>query len=31
MKRSTGIVLVIFLALVGLLFYLNQKEPPAEE
>jgi hypothetical protein len=31
MKRSTGIVLVIFLALVGLLFYLNQKESPAEE
>jgi len=31
MKRSTWIVLVIFLALVGLLLYLNQKEPPAEE
>jgi len=31
MKRSTWIVLVIFLALVGLLLYLNQNEPPAEE
>jgi hypothetical protein len=31
MKRSTWIVLVIFLALVGLLFYLNQRELPAEE
>jgi hypothetical protein len=30
MKRSTWIVLVIFLALVGLLFYLNQRESPAE-
>lgn len=31
MKRSTWIVLVVFLALVGVLLYLNQKEPPAEE
>jgi hypothetical protein len=31
MKRSTWIVLVIFLALVGYLFYLNQKEPAATE
>ena len=31
MKRSTVIVLVIFLALVGLMFYLNQKEPGTEE
>jgi len=31
MKRSTWIVLVIFLALVGLLLYLNQNKPPAEE
>jgi Domain of unknown function (DUF4340) len=31
MKRSTWIVLVIFLALVGLLVYLNQRKPPASE
>lgn len=31
MKRSTWIVLVIFLALAGLTFYLNQKEPATEE
>ena len=31
MKRSTWIVLVIFLALAGLLLYLNQKEPVTEE
>jgi hypothetical protein len=31
MKRSTWIVLVIFLALVGLTVYLNQNQPPAEE
>lgn len=31
MRRSTWIVLVIFLALVGLLWYLNQKEPSTEE
>ena len=31
MKRSTWIVLVIFLALVGLLVYLNQKEPAITE
>ena len=32
MKRSTVILLVIFLALVGLMLYLNQKEPaPSEE
>jgi len=31
MKRSTWIVLVIFLVLVGLMLYLNQKEPAAEE
>jgi hypothetical protein len=31
MKRSTWIVLVIFLALVGLLIYLNQRGPTAEE
>jgi Domain of unknown function (DUF4340) len=30
MKRSTSIVLVIFLALVGMMLYLNKKEPPAE-
>lgn len=30
MKRSTWVVLVIFLALVGLLLYLNQREAPAE-
>ena len=29
MKRSTTVVLVIFLALVGLLFYLNQREHAA--
>jgi len=27
MKRSTGILLVVFLALVGLMLYLNQKNP----
>jgi hypothetical protein len=27
MKRSTGIVLIVFLALVGLMLYLNQKNP----
>jgi lipoprotein-anchoring transpeptidase ErfK/SrfK len=31
MKRSTIVVLVIFLALVGLLLYLNKKEPPEEK
>lgn len=31
MKRSTWIVLVIFMALVGLLLYLNQRESPAQE
>ena len=31
MKRSTWIVLIIFLALVGLLVYLNQKEPVSTE
>lgn len=31
MKRSTVIVLVVFLALVGLVVYLNQREPAAEE
>jgi hypothetical protein len=31
MKRSTWIVLVVFLALVGLLVYLNQRETPVEE
>jgi hypothetical protein len=31
MKRSTVIVLIIFLALVGLVLYLNQREPKAEE
>ena len=31
MKRSTWIVLVIFLALVGLLFYLKQNKPAASE
>jgi hypothetical protein len=31
MRRSTWIVLVIFLALVGLLVYLNQRAPAAEE
>ena len=30
MKRSTGIVLVIFLALVGLMLYLNQRKPATE-
>jgi hypothetical protein len=30
MKRSTGIVLIIFLALVGLMLYLNQKSPATE-
>ena len=30
MKRSTTILLVIFLALVGLVFYLNQREPEVE-
>ena len=30
MKRSTSTVLVIFLALVGMMLYLNKKEPPAE-
>jgi hypothetical protein len=30
MRRSTWIVLVIFLALVGLVLYLNQNKPPAE-
>jgi hypothetical protein len=29
MKRSTGTVLVVFLALVGLMLYLNQKNPSA--
>lgn len=31
MRRSTWILLVIFLALVGLLFYLNQRESPVNE
>ena len=31
MKRTTVIVLIIFLALVGLVLYLNQKEPAADE
>jgi hypothetical protein len=31
MKRSTSFVLVVFLTLVGLLFYLNQREPEIEE
>jgi hypothetical protein len=31
MKRSTWIVLVIFLALVGFMLYLNQKEPATPE
>lgn len=31
MKRTTWIVLVIFLALVGLMLYLNQQEPATEE
>jgi len=31
MKRSTVIVLVIFLALAGLVIYLNQREPTVEE
>ena len=31
MKRSTWVLLVIFLALVGLFFYLNQREEPASE
>ena len=31
MKRPTWIVLVIFLALVGLILYLNQKEPAPTE
>jgi hypothetical protein len=31
MKRSTVIVLVVFLALVGLMLYLNQKEPEKDE
>lgn len=31
MKRSTLVVLVIFLGLVGLLLYLNQNEPAEEE
>jgi hypothetical protein len=31
MKRSTWIVLVVFLALVGFMLYLNQKEPAASE
>ena len=31
MKRSTVTVLVIFLALAGLVIYLNQKEPAVEE
>ena len=30
MKRSTWIVVVIFLALAGILFYLNQREPAEE-
>jgi hypothetical protein len=30
MKRSTGIVLIVFLALVGLMLYLNQKNPAAK-
>lgn len=31
MRRATWVLLVVFLALVGLLFYLDQKEPPEEE
>lgn len=31
MKRSTWIALVIFLALIGLMLYLNQKEPTTAE
>ena len=31
MKRSTWVLLVIFLALVGLFFYLNQREEPTSE
>ena len=31
MKRSTVVVLVVFLVLVGLMLYLNQKEPATEE
>jgi hypothetical protein len=31
MRRSTWIVVVIFLALAGLLIYLNQNNPPSEE
>ncbi len=31
MKRSTAIVLIVFLALVGLLLYLNQQEPGVDE
>lgn len=31
MKRSTWIVLVVFLALVGLLVYLDQKDMPTDE
>jgi len=31
MKRSTWILLVIFLALAGLMYYLNQREPAASE
>jgi hypothetical protein len=31
MKRSTWIVLVIFLAMVGLWWYLNQRETPTDE
>jgi len=31
MKRSTLIVLVVFLALVGVMLYLNQKEPATSE
>jgi Domain of unknown function (DUF4340) len=30
MRRSTWIVLVVFLALVGLTLFLNKKEPPAD-
>jgi hypothetical protein len=31
MKRSTAIVLIVFLALVGLLLYLKQQEPGVDE
>jgi len=31
MRRSTWIVLIIFLGLAGLVVFLNQKEPPADE